>query len=150
MAQPFQLEIDNQPFEIDGCCRLLGLSKVFGFVTRGSSTLIPHLDGQDPNVKRIDQAVWGMEFVIYPWRDPDGDPYDDQLEGILTNVAYFRDFLAPTTVTKTAVIRQPSPLTDFTGEIQVEDFEVVREEGQTLITAFDLVLPAGEWTPVGS
>jgi hypothetical protein len=149
-TQPFSLDIEDEPLAVEGCCLLRGLSKVLGFVTRGESTLIPHLDGRDPNPLRIDEAVFGMEFLIYPWRDHDGAPFDDPLEGALTNLDFYRDLFAPTTTTKAAVIHRVGELPDLSGEVQVLDFEPQREDGQTLITAFDLRLPAGEWTPTGS
>lgn len=151
--QTHYLEVNNVPLALLGAWRLFEFQKVLSLFTRGENTLIPHADGRDPNPLRVDEAEFQLRIDAYPWRGYDGEPHDDPVDGVLTNMLYLSANVAnppdAPTATQDAVLHLGG-LGNYTGDVQVPSLEWGEHDGYTVHGVLDLRLPAGLWTPAGS
>lgn len=134
---PTHLEIDMVPLSTPAW-EHLNLYALLGAATvRGENVVMPGAVGVRPVRRRPTETNYTVDMAIYGDRDWQGDPYDDPMMGLWSNLAHLRanvvDPLAKTNSVRTATIVLPEGT--LTAAVQVLGFEITENVGTACVMA---------------
>ena len=91
------LTINNVDMHIGGCWNVLNPQVLWMPTdTRGANSVVSHASGRLPKPWHLDQSTYSLQIIIDGCNDWDGDPYDNPLEGLETNIEYlFQTIIIP-------------------------------------------------------
>lgn len=91
-----QLTIDGSDLVVAGCCVIRDLSPLLaGSDLRGSSRLVPHLEGRVPLPHRVDETVVNLDVLILGEVTFAGVAHPSRRVGLLRNVKQLAALTAP-------------------------------------------------------
>lgn len=147
----FYLKLDSISTQIEGAwqinrslLRLLG-----GPAKRGQNRILPTVAGRTANTKRPDQTIYDLEMLVKGNKNHLGVSYPDAIEGKAMNLRFLQVRYGEAQGLLPAVLYLPDDST-LEADVQVDNWEVVADNGVSAMVAFDLVLVAGVWTEGGS
>ena len=130
-------------------CQLEDISGVFAVAEmRGEDRVAAGVAGVAVRPRSRDALIFALPFVIYGDADPDGDPFTDVREGLVTNVNAMRAaILPPSTSPYTRTIIHMRGSTSRTAQCIVTAIDGPEPVGsEALRFAAVVKIPAGVWT----
>lgn len=149
----YQLTIEDVLLHVPGCWTVLNpqiLRKAAPNKVSNSSTL--GRSGMAPRPVFIDEATHKLQLLVAGENNREGDPFDDQIEGLASNLADLQNLIVNAPGDDFDGILQASlaaPNGTYTGAVQVKDYD----EGDGIFdcpVVLTLVVPGGRLQPAGS
>lgn len=127
---------------------VLDLLPLWAFpATRGGNVIVPGASGQRAYPRRIDETTYSLEMVIVGDVDQSGDPYDNPLVGLQTNLEYLWDNVVSPPDAPTAT--RPAELDMPDGSTRSDDVQVALELGRhgahDVLAVLELTVPSGRF-----
>lgn len=143
----YALEVDGLSLLIDGAWQVNRslLRLMSGPAKKGENTSIPGLAGRLDNEHLADETPYDLELLVKGRNNHAGVPYADDVAGKILNLKYLRTRLAEPTGTFAAELTLPDAST-LTGDVQVANWMVARDDGAVATVTFDLIVLQGVLT----
>lgn len=146
------LDIDGVPLSCPAW-ELLNIETLMsGPDVRGEVRTMPGAVGGRPNILRAGAYALSLELFVWGGQDPEGAPYANPHEGVITNCDLLRSSVTnPTMVgrgTRLATWHRPGVLADLSATVQVRKLEVGSPHNNGAVPAtIDLTVVTGLWSP---
>lgn len=145
------LTLGGQSFDLAGFAEHDdSLGRLWGAATaRGSTRLIPHVDGRRAYPMRPDEVTVDLQLEVYGEKDNTGAAHVDEFTGLSANLLWLRDFVVATwdgTNATVAASLETVGGSAYTADVQILNWQVVRYAPTVAYVAYDLRIPGGVWT----
>jgi hypothetical protein len=130
----------------DGAWRLSmgSVSRLFSATYRGENRTLPGVAGRVVRPIVLDQLIVDMELHVLGMKDNTGAAHTNVTVGKVENLAYLWTQLGLESAPVTLAV--DTGVSQYTAQVQVTNWMVLREGNTNATVTFDLVIPAGKLT----